>query len=40
MGELLYTPQDGFDLDDTCGSKWGWRYGEDSDIVLYAADVG
>ena len=39
LGDLLYTPQDGFDLDSICGPKWGWRYG-DSQLALYAADVG
>ena len=40
MGDLLYTPQDGFDLDAICAPKWGGRVGEDSQLALYAADVG
>lgn len=39
-GDLLYTPQDGFDLDAICAPKWGGRAGEDSQLALYAADVG
>lgn len=38
-GELLYVSQAGFDLNDSLGSRWGFRF-EDNELTLYGADVG